>query len=322
MQLKPWRWVVLWVLGCGGPLPPRSRAEVTLHGGFYGDNDHVSVWSPSLRARVPIGRRVTVAAGYGVDIVSAASVDIVASASRMSEMRHETNASVQVALDPHTKIAASGRDSREPDYLSDGATLTLDRENDNRDRTVHLEVRGRWDRVGPGWILQDRAELGVGTVAASVTQVIQRLTVLRFALQADVLSGYQASVYRYVPIGGQWFPENVPQQRVRGAGSARVLHSLRRNVAVLAEYGLTADSWGVMAHAGEIGVRWEPAPWAMLDVRARVIAQRGADFYQGRYASPSEYRTRDRLLGPMQTFWPTAAVRFNWPAWPASPDWE
>ncbi len=322
MQLKPWRWVLVGVVGCGGPLPPRPRAEVTLHGGHYGDNDHVSVWSPSVRARVPVGRRVTVSASYGVDIVSAASVDIVASASRMNEVRHDTTAGAQVAVDDRTTVGVSGRDSRESDYLSDGVTLTVDRENAARTRTLHVEARGRWDRVGPGWVLQDRADLGVGTLAASLTQVLDRLTVLRFALQADVLSGYQASAYRYVPVGGQWFTEQVPELRVRGSGSARIQRSLRRNVSLLAEYGLSGDSWGLVAHSGEVGLRWEPAPWAMFDVRARVMAQNGASFYQGTYASLTEYRTRDRMLGPMEAFWPTASFRFDWPAWPAPPSWE
>ncbi len=321
MQLRS---LALLGLLCGcGPAPVRpSRAEVSLHTGYYGDSDRVSVWNPSVRARVPLSRRLTATAGYGLDIISAASIDVVSSASRVLERRHETNAGVQVALDDRTTVGASGRDSREPDYLSDGVSLTLDRENPTRDTALHLELRGRWDRVGPGWTLADRADLHAGTAAASLTRVIDRRTLLRVGVQADLLVGLQSSVYRYVPVGEQWYPERVPELRARGAATVRLQHSLRPSLAVVAEYGLTADTWGLVAHAGELGLRWEPAPWALVDVRARVAMQRGAEFYQGRYESLTEWRTRDRLLGAMATFWPQASVRFTWPSWPAPPSWE
>jgi len=265
---------------------------------------------------------VTASAGYGLDIISAASVDVVASASRSREQRHETTLGAQVALSERVSVGVSGRDSREPDYLSDGLTATLDHETEARDRRLHVELRGRWDRVGPGWTLQERADLYAGTLSASVTQVLDRYTLLRVGLQADVLSGLQSSVYRYVPIGGQWFPERVPSERVRGAATARIQRSIRPTLAATAEYGLTADTWGLVAHAAEVGLRWEPAPWALIDLRARVLRQSATDFYQGTYGSLSEYRTRDRLLGGLSTLWPQASVRFAWPAWPAPPTWE
>ncbi len=309
-------------LSCSGGAPPPQRAELTLHGGYYGDSDRVSVWNPSLRARVPLSRRVTATAGYGLDVISAASFDVVSSASRSVEQRHETSAGVQVALDPRTVVGASARDSREPDYLSHGGALTLDRESEARDRALHVELRGRWDRVGPGWTLQERADLYAGTASASLTQVLDRVTLLRVGLQADVLHGLQSSVYRYVPVGDAWHVERVPELRVRGAASARVLRSLSPSLAAVAEYGLTVDTWGVVAHAGEVALRWEPAPWALVELRARALAQRGADFYRGRYDAPTAFRTRDRLLGPMATLWPQATVRLTWPAWPAPPAWE
>ncbi len=322
MQLRPTLVLALAVAGCGRAPARPARAELSLHAGYYADDDHVSVWNPSVRARVPLSRRVTASAAYGLDMISAASVDVVSSASRVIEQRHEATGGVQVALDERTTVGVTGRDSREPDYLSDGVNLTLDRESEGRDRALHLELRGRMDRVGPGWTLQERADLRAGTAAASLTQVIDRRTVLRVGLQADVLSGLQSSVYRYVPVAGVWYPERVPELRARGAGTVRVQHSLRPTLAAVAEYGLTVDSWGLVAHAAEVGLRWEPAPWALVDVRARALVQRGTSFYQGTYATLTEWRTRDRLLGGMATLWPQASVRFTWPAWPAPPAWE
>lgn len=320
MQLRPA--LLLLAVGCGRAPSRPQRAELSLHAGYYADDDHVSVWNPSVRARVPLSRRVTASAGYGLDVISAASVDVVASASRSREQRHETTASAQVALSDRVTVGVSGRDSREPDYLSDGITATLDHETEARDRRLHVELRGRWDRVGPGWTLQQRADLYAGSLAGSVTQVLDRLTLLRVGVQADALSGLQSSVYRYVPVDGQWYPERVPEGRVRGGATVRVQRSLRPTLAATAEYGITADTWGLVAHAAEVGLRWEPAPWALIDLRARVLRQGAASFYQGAYPTLTEYRTRDRLLGGMSTLWPQATVRFAWPAWPAPPDWE
>ena len=55
------------------------------------------MWNPSLRARVPLSRRLTASAGYGLDVISAASVDVVSSASRVVEQRHEATAGLSVA---------------------------------------------------------------------------------------------------------------------------------------------------------------------------------------------------------------------------------
>ncbi len=314
--------LVLWVAGCGRAPPRPPRGEVSLHAGYYADNDHVSVWNPSLRATVPLSRRVTARAGYGLDIISAASVDVVASASRSRESRHESSGGLQVALGPRTSVGLIGRDSREPDYRSAGFAATLDHETEARDRTLHIELRGRRDRVGPGWTLQTPAALSTAALAGSFTQVLDRRTLLRVGLQADALSGLQSSVYRYVPVGGRWFPERVPEDRVRGAVTVRVQRSLRPGLAASAEYGLTADTWGLVAHAAEFGLRWEPTPWALLDLRARVLRQSATHFYQGQYTTLTAWRTRDRLLGALATVWPQASMRFVWPAWPTPPVWE
>ena len=321
MQLKPFA-LTLALVGCGRAPSRPPRAELSLHAGYYADTDRVSVWNPSVRARVPVSRRVAIAAGYGLDIISAASVDVVASASRSLERRLEVTAGAQVAASDRVSVGASARASREPDYASDGATLTLDHETEARDRALHVELRGRRDQVGPGWTLQTPADLYATTTAASLTQVLDARTLLRVGLQADVLAGLQSSVYRYVPVAGAWYPEHLPELRVRGTGTARLQRSLTPSLAAFAEYGLTADTWGLLAHAGELGLRWEPSPWALIELRVKASSQRATRFYQGTYEALTQYRTRDRLLGGMSTLWPSAMVRFTWPAWPAPPNWE
>lgn len=149
MQLKWATVLVPLAVGCGRAPPRPQRGELSLHAGYYADNDHVTVANPSVRARVPLSRRVTAHAGYGIDIISAASVDVVASASRSVERRHDTTLGAQVALDPLTTVTVTGRDSREPDYRSDGLTASLDRETAARDRRLRLDSAADGIASGP-----------------------------------------------------------------------------------------------------------------------------------------------------------------------------
>lgn len=307
---------------CAMSAPPPTRAELSLHAGGYADNDHVYVGNPSVRARVPIGSRVVATGSYGVDIISAASVDVVASASRSIEQRHEVTLGAQVAVDARTTVACNVRDSREPDYQSDSVSVTLDRETTARDLALHVEVRGRYDRVGPGWTLAEPSPLWGASASASVTRVVDRRTILRVATQGEALVGMQSSVYRYVPVNGAFYVERVPSRRVRASASARVLRSLLPNLALGAEYGITGDSWAQVAHSLELTLRWEPVAWALLELSTRATTQTATYFYDGTYAQLTEWRTRDRLLGPMHAFWPSVSVRFFAPAWPAPNDWE
>ncbi len=298
------------------------RGVISLHGGYYGDDDRVTVWNPSARATVPVTERLSLHGSYGVDIIAAASVDIVASASRVLEQRHEVSAGASGSPDLRTTLRATYRASREPDYGSDGLTLSFDRETSDRARTFHAEIRGRYDRVGPGWLLQSAAPLVAMTAAGSVTQVVDRVTLVRVGLQTDVLDGLQSSVYRYVPIAGVAYPERVPDVRVRQSGLVRVQRSLVPTLAVYAEYDLTIDSWGVHGHTGDAGASWEVTPWLRMDARARVTWQSATSFYHARYDALTDFRTRDRMLGGVLTWWPRIAIRIAWPPWPAAADWE
>jgi hypothetical protein len=306
---------------CGGA-NRASRAEVSLHTGAYVDDDDVSVYNPSVRAKVPLSDRVTVSGGYGVDIISAASVDIVTSASRSREERHEANLGARVSLDPDTAIEVSTRGSIEPDYRSLGASLTYERQNQARDRTLRIEMRARYDEAGPGWVLQRPEALRALALNGQLVQVLDRRTLLTVGLQAEHLAGWQASVYRYVQVGEGWYPERTPEARTRANVAARVQRSLAPTVAVSGEYGAGLDTWGAHSHTVEATARWELNAHLMLDLRARLVRQEATDFYRGRYETVTAWRTRDRLLGAFTSVWPRLGARFAWPAWPAPRVWE
>jgi hypothetical protein len=282
----------------------------------------VTVWNPSVRARVPVSSRTMLTGTYGVDLISAASVDVVASASRVQEARHEGGLGARTALDGRTAVEATGRLSVEPDYRSVSGSVVWERETLARDRTVRLELRGRRDEAGPGWVLQRPETLRAVAGSALVTQVVDPRTLLRVGLQVETLQGWQASVYRYVPVAGGWYPERVPDVRTRASGTVRVLRSLSPAVSLAGEYGVSVDGWGVLVQAVDAQLRWEATPWLVLEGRARALRQERAVFYQGTYDTLTQLRTRDRLLGGYWALWPMVTVRCQLPSWPAARGWE
>ncbi len=152
--------------------------------------------------------------------------------------------------------------------------------------------------------------------------MLDRYTLLRLAVSTDVLYGLQSSVYRFVSIGDGAFAERVPELRVRPAILARIQRSVVRTLAVYAEYAGSADNWGVVANSCDLGFRWQITPWLLLDARNRFGAQTAAFFYHGSYDQLTAYRTRDRLLGGLVSWWPRASLQMNIPGWPAADDWE
>ena len=129
-------------------------------------------------------------------------------------------------------------------------------------------------------------------------------------------------MYRYVPIAGAQYTERVPDLRVRGAGLVRVQRSLTPLLAVYAEYNLGVDTWNVWTNGVDAGLRWQFAPWLLVDARTRYVASTAASFYRMRYDTPVTLRTRDRLLGGVETLWPRIAIEGRWPAWPEPTQWE
>jgi len=298
------------------------RGAISLHGAYYVDDDHTMVGTGAIRANVPITDRVSVHGNYGLDIISSASVDVVATASRVFEARHAFGGGFAGSPDSRTTLQARYRGSREPDYRSDGLTLAVDRETEDRMRSFRAEVRARYDLVGPGFVFARAEPLGVVTASVSITQVLDRLTLLRVAAQTDVQAGAMTSPYRYVFLAGAAYPEHVPSVRVRQAALVRVQRSLVPTLSVWGEYDLTLDSWGVQVHTGEVAAQWEIARWLRIDARARWTVQGAASFYRSAYDQLTDYRTRDRSLGDVLTFWPRVGIRINLPGWPSERTWE
>ena len=138
------------------------------------------------------------------------------------------------------------------------------------------------------------------------------------------LSGYQASPYRYVAVGGDGtcaaaapycVPEHVPDLRVRSAASVRLRRALGAHASLGADYRYYLDSWGLRSQTLEPSLAWLPSEATTVTVHYRYYAQGDASFYRPRYfgfGDGAGYLTRDRKLSAFFAHEVGAAINRTW----------
>lgn len=297
-------------------LPSLAAAQTDVERGgeaslrVYADDDHVTVVTPEVAARSPIGRYFAIEAGATVDVVTAASIDVTSQASSapFHEQRVEGDLTGTWAPLPTLALRLHGTGSIENDYrsLHVGGGLRLDLAR--RNGTLDLDYTAIIDQVGRAgdpWF--DRPRRGHRLVAA-YTQVLGRDTLLDLVVDGELIDGYQASPYRYVPIvnpGGArlyTLDESVPNLRVRGAGLVRLRQALPRNLFLHVDYRFYADTWAVTSHTASARLVASLADRRItLGLSARGYLQGAASFQRASYVDDGggapAWRTRDRALG-------------------------
>lgn len=297
-------------------LPSLAAAQVDVvrggEGGLrvYADDDHVTVVTPEVTARAPIGRRFAVEAGAMVDVVTAASIDVTSQASSapFHDQRVEGDLTATFAPLPTLGLRVHGTGSIENDYrsLHVGGGLRLDVAQ--RNGTLDLDYTAIVDQVGRAgdpWF--DRPRRGHRLVAG-YTQVLGRGTLLDLVADGEIIVGYQASPYRYVPIvdrGGArlyTLEESVPDSRLRGAALVRLRQALPGGVFLHLDYRFYADSWAVTSHTASARLLASLADRRVtLGLAARGYLQGAASFQRANYVDDGggapAWRTRDRALG-------------------------
>lgn len=311
---------------------------------FYSDSDNVVVVSPQIAVHRSLDEDGgSASARVVVDVVSAASVDVVSQATtRFSEVRTEIDLGFSKAVG---KVLPSltYRYSHEPDYDSHGIGIGLERELGSSDTTLGLGYDVSLDTVGytgtPTSVFAERLTSHTGV--ASLTQVLNRKTLVRGVYTLSRQDGYMEKPYRFVPLFDEAgiaaamsdgvrldlstfdryrLPmrpsEEVPDRRI---GHAFALRALRYADwlpgSVRLDYQFFADSWGVRAHTLEPGLYWKVANRHLLAAYARLYAQRSASFWQRAYVVPDlgqlpRYRTLDRDLS--NYYAATAGARYEW----------
>lgn len=337
--------LVLVATAASAAAQPADERTTTAGVRLYADDDHVTVWSPSAGAVLPVtwGREAVVELSTTIDAVSAASIDVTSSASpyAFDEQRVEGAAAARVAVVDDHWIGVSADVSHERDYLAIRAGASWLGELGDRNTTVRLGYVAAFDTVGragdPRFDEPRRGHRGVATL----TQIVDPRGYVDLAVDVDRTTGWLSSPYRYVSILMGGAPayallERVPDARTSVAVLGRVRRMIGEAWFVHADYRLCRDTWGITSQTvsarGATALRDDTV---VVGGEVRAYVQDSATFYQPSYdgdAGAPVWRTRDRSLGAMRTVtvgglaewvtpWREARVqaslawtRFAWPA--------
>lgn len=326
------------------PETESDETQVTSDALVYTDTDNVLVLSPQVTARHPLdddGGQVS--ARVVLDAITAASVDVVSNATfRFSEIRTQADFSIAKRIAEFLP-SATYRFSHEPDYQSHGFGVGLERRLAGADTVLGGTYNLTLDRIGRVDTPADTFSESLHSHAAdvSLTQVIDKLSLIRVVYSFTGQFGYMEKPYRSVPLFDRASldaaeadgvelnfdtydvyrlairpPEEVPDDRYRHAIAVRYLRFVEPiQASIRLDYRLYGDSWGVFAHTGEIGLRRALNRCWRLEVWNRVHYQSAASFWQRTYvvsdpASVPALRTMDRSLSP--SLHNTLGVRGQW----------
>jgi hypothetical protein len=309
MRLRPVAGVFAAVIALSG----RAAAQDQRAGAWvsvYSSSDHVVVVSPQVSAHTPVASRVDVEAGYEADVISAASVDVVAAASPRGYSEVRQGGALGATWRPvdGTSVGARWLPSWEPDYESQTATLAASREWGDRRLSTELGLRGSLDAVGRrGAPRESWRSLHSGSLTVGVAWTFSPRTVGQATYELQLLDGFQASAYRFVPI--QWpgaaapfgVAENDPDTRVRQAFALALRHALTPRWFVRTSIRAYRDSWEVVSLTNEAELNYALRhDWFVAGISGRVYEQSAAGFYEEHYVALlgllPQYRTADKLL--------------------------
>jgi hypothetical protein len=291
---------------------PRDQLSAAIY--VRNDDDQTTVISPYARAAKKLAETTGASATYTADIWTSASIDIRSSASRrpvqpVTEQRDELDLALTQEISDLT-LTGAYRFSSEHDYTSNGAMLDGAYAFADKAATLSLGVRALFDSVGRAGDPSFARDLTTLDAALSFTQVLDRMMFGQVTYEIAHSSGYQASPYRWVGVGGTGYGcvaaptclrEHVPDARTRHALAAMLRRALSDAISLGASYRYYFDDWGLGSHTVLAALGWNLGSAALLSLRYRFYTQSEADFYLPRYLelAPDAYRTRDRELSVM-----------------------
>jgi len=319
------------LLGCAhADVLPDDRADMMFH--RY-DGGGIIVQGPSVLVQKKFGDHVAFTYNYYVDHITGhvdtyagASTDAVSGASTYHEERTQNSLSVELLHDK-TTYSAGFINSAEPDFHSKTAFGSVSESMFGDLTTVSFGFTRGWDRVGErGSTLNaaaDRRNFSVG-----LSQVLTRDSLLSFNFETSESEGFLNNPYRLVryvdPTATRGYStqqEQYPHTRTGNAGSVEGKYFLPWHAALDASYRLYNDTWGILAHTGELAYTQPLFRSWTLDGHVRLYQQRHATFYSDLfpYADSQNFMARDRELAAFHSTtigggatWEFHPTRLSW----------
>lgn len=261
---------------------PEDRADVLWHS--Y-DGGGVTINGPSVLVRKAYKDKISAWGNYYVDMISGASVDVEATASAYSETREEFSVGMDYLYDK-TLLGIGVTSSKEDDYEASTLHLSVSQDFFGDLSTFSMGYSYGDDTVSRNG---DNTFEDVASHQAykfELSQILTKHMIMNFGYEAVVDEGFLNNPYRSVRFfdttagkGYNYQSEIYPRTRTSDAMAVRTMYYLPYRAALRAEYRYYSDSWGIVAHNGEIsythplGDRWE------FDAKARYYTQTAADFY-------------------------------------------
>lgn len=295
------RWALIAALAL---LPSVAAAENSgaTRLGVYQDDDHTLVVTPVVAVSAAPSEGARVDARYLADMVTSSSVDLVSAATEeFSERRDDLSLSAGYTTQKKFSFGAGYDWSHERDYVSHTVSGNVGQELFDRNLQLSLGWATSFNTVGRSGDPTFSEEMTNHSLTVSGAQVLGKGSILRLTYQGQRAEGFQASVYRYVEVGGfaggYRQPEVVPDVRWRHAAAVALNQHLGGPLFGQADYRLYRDTWGVLGNTFNLRLILNLLPGLDLHVRERVHLQGAAEFYAERYDAPQSYMTSDKELG-------------------------
>jgi hypothetical protein len=301
--------------------PPAARAEnlVEVHGTYFREAS-TRVVQPMLSVSADLPYGFDVRAHGLVDAITSASIAQGASQDELfTETRKEASLGVGKSWG-HTRVGLTYRESREPDYISQTAGVSVQTGVWGESGLLGFNVAYANDTLGPN------LNFRLKTVFAGVgyEQAITPTLLAQAVYEAYYHEGFLGNVYLRVPNLGM---ENPPGKRLRHAFALRVATyrpalragaQLHVRLYVDQDFGLQLHPWGVMSNTVEARVFKELGRDVEVRLSYRVHAQGAAKFWcntdpsrGGRtdcYGPFPRYHSADPKLGDLATYIPEAKL--------------
>lgn len=280
------------------------------------DTDHTTVVSPQMRAKLNVGEATTVDVTYLVDVWTSASIDIVTSATKqgaITEQRDELDLGVSQQIDGLT-LSGGYRYSIENDYHSHGGNLAASLDFADNAATLAASLSVTADTVGRVGDPDFSRPLTTVSSRLSFTQVLDPATLIQGTYELGHSGGYQASPYRFVPIGGNGscagtaslcVPERTPDSRLRNSIVVQGRRAFGSSASLGLGYRFYFDDWKLTSHTVQTQLSWLPNDSTTLALRYRYYSQGSSYFYKPSYSFganvDNQYITFDRELSALSS---------------------
>lgn len=286
---------------------PEDRADLLYH--VY-DGGGVTVSGPSLLVRKKFGESLAANATYDVDMVSSASIDVMTAASPYKEHRTQWSSGASY-LRNKTTYNLGFLNSTEKDYKSDNISFGISEDMFGDLTTVSLGFTRGWDDVSQHLVNKvqntdsylfkgsaDRRNYRLG-----LSQILTKNFIANLNYESGAMEGYLQNPYRSVRYG----PANAkplsqeeifPRTRTSNAIALDGRYYLSYRASIKLGYRYYTDSWGILAHTGELEyVHPIKSNWT-IEASARYYSQTRADFYSDLFPfiDAQNFLARDKVL--------------------------